>query len=33
MSENTASPVFDAAELGERARALRSRFTEFRGRL
>jgi hypothetical protein len=33
MSETTPAPGPDAAELGERARALRARFAEFRGRL
>ena len=34
MSETTTTPrAPDAAELGERARTLRARFGEFRGRL
>jgi hypothetical protein len=33
MSETSAAPAPDAAELAERARTLRARFGEFRGRL
>jgi len=33
MSETNAARGPDAAELGERARTLRARFGEFRGRL
>jgi hypothetical protein len=33
MSESTSAEGLDAVELGERARSLRSRFGEFRGRL
>jgi hypothetical protein len=33
VSETTPNPAPDAAELGERLRALRLRFDEFRGRL
>jgi hypothetical protein len=33
MSETTPADRPDAAELGQRARALRARFGEFRGRL
>jgi hypothetical protein len=33
MSESTTGRGPDAAELGERARSLRARFGEFRGRL
>jgi hypothetical protein len=33
VSETTAHPTTDAAELAERLRDLRRRFDEFRGRL
>ena len=33
MSQNEPVTNLDAAELGERVRALRARFDEFRGRL
>lgn len=33
MSPNEPAATPDAAELGERVRALRARFDEFRGRL
>ena len=33
MSEEKSRPELDRAELAQRARALRTRFEEFRGRL